>query len=345
MRSALERRARIALPVAGAIGWLTFAFATVRYLVLSGLHHDQQPYFIHLDWRVYAAGGHDLIERSLYRVPLELGDRPVPLETFNLPPFAALLAIPLLALEPIVGGLLWQVVGAAGLAFAAVVLGRLAGLEWRQAGTAAGIGLGAFMLLEYVPYPDDMTYWWGLVLGTNNFLMLGLVAGFALTYQTRRDRSAGLLLAVAVAIKIWPVALAALLVRERRWTVGAWAAGGFVVQALVFTVWLGPDAIPHALRALGASADPSTVVIGVAAPGRVLDWWPIWLPPVVGAVLALLPVGGRAGIGLGVLGGLAAITNLWGHYLPTVVFALGLLGLGLWHGSTQRGSGSAATRP
>lgn len=346
MRAAIARLAPVVVPAAGAVGWLAFAFVTVRYLVLSGLHHDQQPHFIHLDWRVYAAGGHDLIERSLYRVPLELGDRPVPLETFNLPPFAALLAIPLLPMEPIGGGLVWQAVGAVGVASAAVMLGRLARLRWRQAGTAAGIGLGAFMLLEYVPYPDDMTYWWGLVLGTNNYLMLGLVAAFALAYRTRRDRSAGLLLAAAVAIKVWPIALAALLIRERRWTVGAWAAGGFMLQALVFVIGLGPDAVPAALHALGASADPDTVVIGVAAPGRVLEWWPMWLPPVVGAFLALLPVSGRAGLGLGMLGGLAAITNLWGHYLPTVIFAFGLVCLGLWHGSPQRGGdGPAVANP
>jgi hypothetical protein len=173
--------------------------------------------------------------------------------------------------------------------------------------------------------PPDLTYWWGLVLGTNNFIVLGLVAGFALAYVTGHDRTAGVLLAAAVASKLWPIALAPLVIRERRWTVASWAAGLLALHGLVLLAWLGPDVVPPAVLALQQADNPDTLVIGVAALGRVFEWWPSWAPPVVGLLLVALPVRGLPGLGLGILAGLAVITNLWGHYLPTVLFGLTLL--------------------
>lgn len=185
-----------------------------------------------------------------------------------------------------------------------------------------GIGLGAYAALSWLPLPPELMYWWGLVLGTNNFVVLGLVAGFALAYVSRRERFAGLLLAAAVASKLWPLALFPLILRERRWTVALWALGALAVHGVLLLAWLGLDAVPDAVRALRQSDNPDTLVIGVASIRRLFEWWPPWAPVAVGLVLVALPLRGLAGLGVGILAGLAVITNLWGHYLPTVVFGL-----------------------
>jgi hypothetical protein len=45
-------------------------------------------------------------------------------------------------------------------------------------------------------------------------------------------------------------------------------------------------------------------------------------------VLVLIPARGRLGLGLGILAGMAAVPNLWRHYLPTVAVGFLLLAFG-----------------
>jgi hypothetical protein len=262
-------------------------------------------------------------------VPLELGDRPVPLETFNLPPLAAAEAAVLLPLGITPAGVAWQAIAAASVGFAAVSVPRLARSSWSWAVVLGGLGLGAYMLVDHVVIPDEQSYWWGLVLGTNNYLVLGMVAAFALALHARRSRTAGILLGLAVATKLWPATLAALVIRERRWPVLGWAAGTAVVQGIVWLAWLGPGAVTPGIDALGAADQEPTGVIGVAALLDLVDWLPSWTGWAILAVLVAIPVSGAVGIGLGILAGLAPITNLWGHYLPTVLFGIALVAVGL----------------
>lgn len=322
---------------AACLGWLSLVVVTARYLWLSATLGDEQPRFIHFDWHAYAAGGLQLLDRSLYREPLALGDVPLPLESFNLPPLAAAEAlVPLLPLGVTAGGLAWQVVAALGVAVAAFVLGAVATRTVRGALLVAGLALSGYVLVGHLVLRHSLAYWWGLSLGTNNYLVLGLVAGFTWLALGRHERSAGLLLGLAVATKLWPVTLAVVLVRERRWRLLAWAAGACVVQAVGFLAWLGPDVVPDLARALRAEDVEPSGIIGLAALRSVLPWWPTWTGWIVAAALLALPVRGTAGIGTGILAGLAVITNLWGHYLPTLLFAIGLVVVPLLSERRQR---------
>jgi hypothetical protein len=319
---------RLTLITAAAFGWLAFVFTTVRYVALSVALEQQQPLFIYLDWRVYATGAAQLLDRSLYRVPLDAGTAPLPLDVFNLPPLAAAAALPFLPLGAD-ALLAWQLLGAAGVALAAMAIGRLLGSDWRGAVLWGGVGLGAYVALDRLAVRDELNYWWGLVLGNSGYLMLGLMAAFALAHTTGRERGAGLLLSVAIGIKVWPVALLPLLLRERRWTTVAWAGAALAIQGLFFVLWLGPDVVAPALAALGEHVEADTLVIGVSAIGSVVSWWPVWAPAAAGVLLVLVPARGLTGLGLGILAGLAAIANLWGHYLPTILFGAILVAGGL----------------
>lgn len=323
-------RWRLAL-AGGVVGWLAFVSTTARYVWISVMRYEEQPFFVGYDWRVYATGAEHLLDRSLYAVRLAPGGMPIPVDHFNLPPLAAALALPLLPLSFAAAVAVWQVVNAAALAFAVTVVPRLLGLAHRWWLPLGGIALGAYALSEHVPSPDELNYWWGLVLGNNSFLVLGMVAAFSVAYRSGRDRPAGLLLALAVGTKVWPVAVLPFLLREGRWTVLRWAAAGLALQALVFLAWLGPDVVPDMIRALGTSVEARTLVIGVSAPGEILPWWPPWAPVVVAGLLVLIPARGLVGLGLGLLAGLAAIDNLWGHYLPSIGFAAALVATPLVH--------------
>jgi hypothetical protein len=321
--------ARLWLALAGAAGWVTFIGVTIRYLVVTLERRAEQPFFIHFDWHAYLAGAHALLDRGLYREPLELGGTPLPLESFNMPPLAAAEAALLIPLGQTPGGLVWQVIGAAGVGFAAVALARLAGARWGAALLAGGAMLGGYMLVDHIALPDEASYWWGLSLGTNNYLVLGLVAAVAVAYRAGHTRLAGIGLGLAVATKLWPVTLLVLLLRERSWQVIAWTAGTLVVQGVVWLAWLGPDAVGPGIRALGSEEPDPGLIIGPAALRELASWWPSWIGWAVGAALLAIPARGHLGMGLGILAGLAVITNLWGHYLPTVLFGGGLLAIGL----------------
>ncbi|MGH2463037.1 MAG: glycosyltransferase family 87 protein [Candidatus Limnocylindria bacterium] len=328
---------RWTLIAASAIGWVAFMFTTVRYLAVSVALESQQPLFIYLDWRAYATGAGQLLDRTLYRIPLDAGEAPLPLDVFNLPPLAAAAALPFLALDSD-GPLAWQLLAAIAVALAAIALGRMLGQSWTGAVLWAGVGLGAYVALDRLAVREELNYWWGLVLGNNGYLMLGLIAAFALAYAAGHWRAAGLLLAVAIGLKVWPLALVPLLVRERSWTTITWAGAALATQALVFVLWLGPEAVPFALAALGERAEVDTLTIGVASVGVFVSWWPAWAPLAACLILALLPARGLTGLGLGILAGLAAITNLWGHYLPTIIFGLVLVAGGLVTAAREQGA-------
>lgn len=336
------------LLVGGLAGWLAFGWVTLRYLGLSRDLWQQQPLFIHYDWHAYVAGAHQLVDRTLYREPLTLGDVPLPIDAFNMPPLAAAEALPFVVLGLLAGGLAWQGIGALGVAFAASVLASFWTGPVVRALALAGVGIGAVMLVDHVAVPDELSYWWGLTLGTNNHLVLGLLAGFVLALRTGLARVAGLVLGIAIATKLWPLLVGAALVRNREWTALRWAAGACVVQALLFAAWLGPDVAPAFVRSILASDPEPQWVIGVSALREVLPWWPAWAGWAVAALLLALllwpPVRGTAAIGVSMLAGLAVITNLWGHYLPTILFAFGLIAAGIWAGADQRMKASLDAR-
>lgn len=307
------RRERLVAAL-GVLGWLSFAFVT-QFAITTGW---QLAYRLarHYDWHVYLAGARDLLDGSLYRVPVFLDGLPVPVTQFNMPPGAAVLALPLAWMDPTVGGVIWQALSAGALALgtylSAVVLGARPPWVW------AGIALGVYAWHE--SYAD------GIVGGNNNFIMLAVISGFCLAYVRRNDRWAGFLLAVAIGAKLWPLVLFAPALRDRRWTVIWVAAAGMAIQAGLTLAWLGVDVVPHLIEALRHEVSSLPGVIGISALRRAVDWWPIWGGAAVAVVLLLLPVRHRAGLGVAILAGLAAIPNLWSHYWPIALMALALIG-------------------
>lgn len=307
----------MALTAAGLAGWAAFAYLT--YFTLTTGWQLTTGGVRQVDWHVFTIGARDLLDHRLYGYPLESGGLVLSTTQFNHPPMSAAWAIPLLPLPLTVGGTVWQVVAAASVAFSAVAAASISGL--RRPWLWAGMGLG---LLSFTP-----VYLEGLHLATNNYLELGLVAAFAWLSTARQDRGAGILLGLAIATKGWPLALVVLLLRERRWSVLAWAAGVVAVQGVIFLAWLGPELPGQLIDAMRVKVPPTGLLFGPTA----VDWMrPIWNSGVsllVTVLLLAIPARGRIGLGLGVLAGLAPIANLWIHYAPTALFAAVLIIAGL----------------
>ena len=330
------RRQRL-IGAAGVLGWFSFAFVT-QFAITTGWRLLTDPLARHYDWHVYLAGARDLLDRSLYRVTLVLDGLPMPVTQFNYPPGSALLAAPLAWMDPPVGGMVWQVLSAGGLGLGAYLTAAVVGA--RPPWAWAGIVLGGYAWHE--SYRD------GMISANNNFIMLALLAGFCLAYVRRSDGWAGALLAVAIGAKLWPIVLFVPALRDRRWTV-IWLAGaGLAVQVTLMLAWLGADVVPHLVGALRYDVPSSPGVIGISALRRSVDWWPAWGGAAVAVTLLLLPMRGRAGLGVATLAGLAAIPNLWSHYLPIVVLALALIGadvVGRWRPGWSIGPGTARQLP
>ena len=311
------RRRRL-LGAAGMLGWFTFAYFT-HFAITTGWRLLKDPLARHFDWHVYLVGARDLLDGSLYRVPHVLDGLPMPVTQFNYPPGSAVMAIPLAWMDPADGGVIWQALSAGGLALGAYL--TASAVSVRMPWAWAGIALGVYTWQE--SYRD------GIVSANNNLIMMAVVAGFCLAYVRRRDGWAGALLAVAVGAKLWPLVMFAPALREGRWAI-VWVAGaGLAVLVTLTLAWLGVDVVPHLVGALRQEIPSGPGVLGISALRRSVDWWPVWGGAAVAVVLLLLPVRGRAGLGIAILAGLAAIPNLWNHYLPFALMALALIGADL----------------
>lgn len=308
--------AQVSLWLLGAAGWLIFVFASVGHIVALGRRADPPLYWLY-DWHVYYAGAVDLVERNLYRVPLELAGWPLPTNVFNLPPAAAGAALPLVPFGREVGGIIWLGVGLAAIGFAAIVAARIAEIPagWAWMGVPLVAYTGVYFFIGHV------------TLGNVNHVLLGVVAAFVWAHFAREERIAGVMLGLAVAVKLWPAPLFLLLWRERRREELQWAIGTLAIQTLLYLVWLGPDVVPRIVDALRTAIpiSPESPVLWTTWAREVLGT-PGWLGPLLAAGLLLIPARGRLGLGLGILAGLTVISNIWDHYLPAFIFAGVLIG-------------------
>lgn len=308
-----SRRRCLALVLAAdflAIGAITRLIMILEYLLRL------KPTYWLLDWNVYYAAAIDLVQRSLYRIPLNEPGARLEVDVFNYPPLAAAWALPLLPLGREVGGFVWVLAGV-GFVVAGLFLTARA-IELPRPWFWVPAILFLFSLL-WSPVVGHVG------LGNNNDLMFMLVAGFAVAHLAGHQRTAGVLLALAVATKIWPVALLVLVVRERRWTELRWVAGILAAQGIAFLAWLGPEGLPQLFEAIFINVPRDLLaqpVIWTTAFRVWWDWWPSWGTYVVAILLVAIPARGRLGLGLGILGGLALNANLWHHYLW--VFLLGV---------------------
>jgi hypothetical protein len=299
---------------AGRASWIISIALWSAYL----LHPHGTSYL--LDFHVHAAGAWDLLDGTLYRAELVHPGR-LPVDRFNYPPLAAAIAVPFAWLPDQVGGSAWVILDIVAMAGACVLATRILGLApgW------AGIGFGLFSV-----YP------WALstLLGNINPLVLFLVLLFADLHLRGKQVESGIILGIAVGLKLWPITLVPLLLRERRWSAIVWLAWLLVLQAAVTVFLLGSDVVPHMIANLTyrLPLGPEDFVIGPSA----LEWWPRWGGYLLAALLLLVPARGRMGIGLAMLAGMALVPNLWRHYFPTVVGA-GLLILADVYRSRRRG--------
>jgi hypothetical protein len=263
------------------------------------------------DWHVYAEGARDFLNHELYYEPLVTQYR-LAVDQFNYPPLSAIVVIPLLLLPDSLGGTVWVIGNLAAVAATGVLVARTLGA--RQPAMWGALGF-----LAYTVHP-----WVDLALNGNNTpLVLCLIAAFAHQHLHRHDRSAGVLLGAAIALKLWPAALLPLLLRERRpeslLFVGLVVCG----TVLASVTWLGPDVIGAAVAAMQVRAvvEPWNPVLYISWLRETIPWWPTWAGYFIAVVLALIPARGMIGIGLGIFAGLAAVPNLWRTYLPTLVVA------------------------
>ena len=74
---------------------------------------------------------------------------------------------------------------------------------------------------------------------------------------------------------------------------------------------------------------PTQILIGLTWLRVHTDWWPDWGGYAIAALLLLIPVKGRLGYGVATFAGMAAIPNLWRHYIGTIAFATVLVVAGL----------------
>lgn len=315
----VRRLRRRLLVGTGGFGWLYFVGLSLAHIIVGALDGDPPLWWLH-DWHVHWAGARDLVERDLYHEALVLPGWPLPTPAFNLPPGSALIALPFLPLGRELGGITWLLLGFGCLVGASAAASHLLRLElaWAWIGMA---------LLAYTGIPFFVGQ---IVLGNVNHIMLALLVAFAVTYLRGSERTAGILLGAAIAIKVWPVALAVLLVRERRWRTLTWAGGLVAVQGLAVLAWLGPDVLfpmTDALR-IAIPYDQTSVVLWTTWARIALDA-PAWLGPAAAVALLLIPARGPLGLGLGLLAGLSLINNVWSHYLPTFALSALLIGVGI----------------
>ena len=179
------------------------------------------------DWHVYAAGARDLIDGTLYYSPL-VSPYPIPVDSFNYPPLAAMVVVPLLAFSDFIAGTLWVLMNLAAVAATAVITARILKLKYVALWSGA-----AFCLYSVSPWAQTA------LVGNNTALVLLLVATFVLAQLNGHTMLAAPVLGLAIAIKLWPATLLVVLIREREWRTLGFAIGTTFVLVAVGLLSLG----------------------------------------------------------------------------------------------------------
>jgi hypothetical protein len=299
----------------GAAAWGASLLAWAVQITVQ--QFDPIPTWLY-DWHVYAAAARGMLEGTLYFEPLS-STFLLPVTVFNYPPLSALVVAPLLLLPDQVAGTLWVAGNIAAMAAATVLTARLL----RLSGWVAWAGIG-FFIFTFNPWS------WLALLGNNTPLVLLLVLAFVREHLSGRQGRAGVLLGIAIGLKLWPVALLPLLLRERHLRSLLVVVGISAAVGLATIAWLGPEVIGPAADSIRSRDDikPGNLVFGITWLRENFDWWPSWGGYAIAVLLVAIPARGRLGIGLSILAGMAAVPNLWRHYLPTVIVAFLLVAFG-----------------
>jgi hypothetical protein len=302
----------------GLVGW-AFGLSLAAFVILVGSAVRSPAIMWMYDWHVYAAGGQGLLAGTLYREPLVFSGWPLPVAVFNLPPFMAAAAVPFLAVPDEVGGIMWMVLGVAAWGAAWIAGLRLVGVP--QSWAWAGIAFGTYALVFPWFTPN-------VVLGNVNSLMLALIVAFAVADRGGRSTLSGVLLGLAIATKLWPLALFIPLLRRGRVRTIGWATGTAAVVTAAPLLWLGLDALRPMVESLATPVPipPEVPVLWTTALRLTWEWWPTWGGFAVAVALLAIPARGLLGIGLAIVAGIAVIPNVWDHYLPTLIVGLLFVG-------------------
>ena len=228
----------------------------------------------------WAAAGHLLHGEPIY-APGQLSGSypPGPQFLFLYPPIVAVLFAPFAALFPndfrVAAGL-WAVLGLVILTWSILAITRAEGLD-RRFEVLRGRGrwllvAGAFALTPTIGELAVGNVHIELV-GLFSIAWLGLRRGDAVG-----ERWAGLAVAVATLLKVFPVILVLWFIVTRRWTATAWFVAGAAIAVGVAVVFTG----------LGPWLDYPRVLLNLSAPTDTGDAVApmVWLTPVLGFGLA-----------------------------------------------------------
>ena len=162
------------------------------------------------------------------------------------PPTFLLCFEPLTMLQPGRAYWLWTAINAvATLAVLAVLLGRGSNIDLTAAASLAG-----FALL-YPPLMENFSY-------AQSQILVVLILALMMRWMERgMDRAAGIALAVAGLLRIFPLIMVGYLLARRRWTVLGYAIGGVAAGIAVTLLIVGPRLGLGFVRALGFVMDSS----------------------------------------------------------------------------------------
>lgn len=146
------------------------------------------------------------------------------------PPTFLFLFEPLTHFPPRTAFWIWQTINFAALVGALVLMlgsasGLSSGLAW---------SLAAFAFL----YPPVFSHFW---FGQSKLPLLLMVVVITKLMRRKLDRTAGLILAFAGLVRIYPFAIAGYLVLERRWRALAWMGIGAAAGAIATIAVVGPE--------------------------------------------------------------------------------------------------------
>jgi hypothetical protein len=146
---------------------------------------------------------------------------------------------------------------------------------------------------------------------------------------------------------LWPIVLVVPLIRDGRWRAAWIAVASSAAFTIIPVVWLGLDVVLPMVQALrlNVPVEPGVAVLWTSAFRELWDWWPTWAAVAIGLAVLALPVKGLAAIGLAMLAGISFIPNIWDHYLPTLLVAIALAGLGSRFPEVSRAASSRSHMP
>ncbi|MCA2218289.1 glycosyltransferase family 87 protein [Jidongwangia harbinensis] len=212
-----------------------------------------------LDFDVYRAATHEWrTGGSIYELPeQQTAMGPLQLVLMN-PPVAAVVLAPVTLLPRTLGIAVWWVVSLAALAVAVFVVARAiqARLPRVDARWLTALALPALTLLG--PVRDELTF------GQMNIVLMALVLADLLTPRPRWPR--GLLLGIAIAVKLLPGVFLLFLLLRKDVRALIWSAVGFLVPTLAALAVAPRDSVDYWTRHL-YDTDRVTDLVG---------WW--WSP-------------------------------------------------------------------